>query len=111
VFQLDEGGTQHAPRLGALGDGAGTTLVKLTEAQLGDGPWCPDAMNAHRYDADLLRIRRVSVMLRLEAALSALRGPAGPLFSHGGTARAASRWVPDQEIRFDVSPKNLNTGR
>jgi hypothetical protein len=111
TFQLDERGEQQVPRLIALGDGVGTTLVKLTEAQLRDGPWCPDAVNAHRYDADLLRIRRVSVTMRLEAALPALRGPAGPLFTRGGTARAAIRWVPDQEIRFDVAPKNLNIGR
>jgi Tfp pilus assembly protein PilW len=111
AFQLDEAGAQQVPRLTALGDGSGTTLVKLTEAQLRDGPWCPDAANAHRYDADLLRIRRVSVTLRLEAALSSLRGPAGALFTRGGTAHAGSRWVPDQEIRFDVAPKNLNIGR
>jgi hypothetical protein len=109
VFQLDPTGTQQVPRLGTLG--VGMTLVKLAVAQLSDGPWCPDAVNAHRYDADLLRIRRVSVTLRLEAALSALRGPAGSLFTRGGTARAAGRWLPDQEIRFDVTPRNLNIGR
>ena len=111
VFQLDPTGTQQVPRLVTLGDGVATTLVKLTMAQLRDGPWCPDAVNAHRYDADLLRIRRVSVTLRLEAALSALRGPAGSLFARGGTARSAARWLPDQEIRFDVAPRNLNIGR
>jgi Tfp pilus assembly protein PilW len=111
VFQTDPSGTQQVPRLATLGDGVGTTLVKLTMAQLGDGPWCPDAVNAHRYDADLLRIRRISVTVRLEAALSALRGPAGSLFTRGGTARAAGRWLPDQEVRFDVAPRNLNIGR
>jgi hypothetical protein len=111
VFQTDPSGTQQVPRLATLGDGVGTTLVRLTMAQLGDGPWCPDAVNAHRYDADLLRIRRISVTVRLEAALSALRGPAGSLFTRGGTARAASRWLPDQEVRFDVAPRNLNIGR
>ena len=111
AFQLDPSGTQQVPRLEVLGDGVGTTLVKLTAAGLSDGPWCPDEANAHRYDADLLRIRRVSVTLRLEAALSALRGPAGSLFTRGGTARAAGRWLPDQQIRFDVTPRNLNIGR
>lgn len=111
VFQLDASRSQQVPRLPALGGGAGTTLVKLTDAQLRDGPWCPDSTNPHRYDADLLRIRRVSVALRVEAALSTLRGPAGALFTRAGTARAARRWVPDQEIRFDVAPPNLNVGR
>ena len=111
AFQLDASGLQHVPRLTTLGDGTSTTLVALADAQLRDGPWCPDDENAHRYDADLLRIRRVSVTMRLEAALSALRGPASALFMRGGTARAASRWAPDQEIRFDMAPKNLNIGR
>jgi hypothetical protein len=109
AFQLDAGGMAPVPRLETLGDG--TTLVELSDAQLDDGPWCPDAVNAHRYDADLLRVRRVSVTMRLEAALPAMRGPAGALFLRGGTARAASRWAPDSEIRFDISPKNLNIGR
>jgi hypothetical protein len=111
AFQLDASGLEQVPRLATLGDGLGTTLVALTDAQLGDGPWCPDAMNAHAYDADLLRIRRISVTLRLEAALAALRGPAGTLFMRGGTARAAARWAPDQEIRFDLAPRNLSIGR
>ncbi len=93
-----------------LGDGS-TTLVKLTDSQLSDGPWCPDDTNPHRYDADLLRIRRVSVTLRVEASLSALRGPAGLLFTRGGTSSSVNRWVPDQEVRFDISPKNLNLSR
>jgi hypothetical protein len=78
---------------------------------LSDGPWCPDATNANRWDADLLRIRRVAVTLRVEAAAAMLRGPAGPLFVNGGTARGGLAWVPDQEVRFEVAPRNLNLGR
>jgi hypothetical protein len=111
VFQLDAGGVEHVPRLTRLGDAAAMTLVELADAQLGDGPWCPDVANAHRYDADLVRVRRVSVTMRLEAALSALRGPAGALFLRGGTARTARRWAPDLEIHFNISPRNLNIGR
>ncbi len=110
AFQLDAAGLQHVPRLGFLGDGT-MTLVKLIETQLTDGPWCPDGTSPHRYDADLLRIRKIGVTLRVEAALTALRGPAGVLFSHAGTSRAASRWLPDQEVRFEVAPRNLNFGR
>jgi hypothetical protein len=111
VFQLDGSGLQQVPRLPALRAGGESTLVRLNDAQLRDGPWCPDASNAHRYDADLLRIRRVSVRVRVESALAALRGPAGNLFLRAGTSRSARYWVPDQEIRFDVSPANLNAGR
>ena len=31
-------------------------LVALTQSSLTDGPWCPDATNPNRYDADLLRV-------------------------------------------------------
>ena len=110
AFQLDSTGLVQIPRLAALGGGT-TTLVRLTAAQLTDGPWCPDPTSPHRFDADLLRIRTIVVTLRLETALSALRGPAGVLFTHGGTSRSANRWVPDQEIRFPVSPRNLNLAR
>jgi hypothetical protein len=109
AFQVDAASGRQVSRLAALG--ATTTLVPLTAAQLGDGPWCPDDTSANRWDADLLRIRTVAVTIRVEAALAALRGPAGVLFTNGGTSRAANRWVPDQAIRFQVSPRNLNLGR
>jgi len=111
AFQLDATGAGHVPRLKALGDGATTTLVRLTSSQLTDGPWCPDDANPHRYDADLLRIRSIAVTLRVESALAALRGPAGVLFSRGGTSTAADRWLPDREFRLDVAPRNLDSGR
>ena len=84
VFALDASG-QPAPRLAVLG--AGPALVLLAPAQLTDGPWCPDALSANRWDADLLRVRRIGVRVRVEAALSALRGPAGVLFTNGDVAR------------------------
>jgi hypothetical protein len=91
--------------------GAGTSLVPLSAATLTDGPWCPDAVNPNRFDADLLRIRRIAVTLRVESAAAALRGPAGPLFARAGTSTSGRRLVPDREIRFDVSPRNLNLER
>ena len=63
-----------------------------------------------RYDADLLRVRRVRVKLRVQAPPE-LRGPAGTLFRYGGTSSAGQHFVPDQEISFDVTPRNLNLGR
>jgi len=77
---------------------------------LTDGPWCPDAENPNRYDADLLRVREVVVTFRSEAAISALRGPAGPLFTRSGTARG-SRFVPDRLSRIVIAPRALNGSR
>jgi prepilin-type N-terminal cleavage/methylation domain-containing protein len=91
--------------------GGGTILVALSAGTLTDGPWCPDGVNPNRFDADLLRVRRIAVTLRVESAAAALRGPAGPLFARAGTSTSAQRLVPDREIRFDVSPRNLNLGR
>ena len=76
-----------------------------------DGPWYPDDTDPHRFDADVLNIRRVRVTLRVQAARAALRGPAGILFVHGGTAASRERYLADREIRFDVSPRNLNLER
>ena len=108
TFAVDDHGTQ-VPRLPALS--SNSTLTHLTAAQLTDGPWCPDDADVNRWDADLLRIRRIAITVRVEAALAALRGPAGVLFTNGGSSRRASTWVPDQAIRWYVSPRNLNAGR
>jgi len=109
TFQIDDRGEAQVPRLTALNDTA--TLTKLTPAQLADGPWCPDDTDANRWDADLLRIRKIGITVRVEAALASSRGPAGLLFTNGGSSRRADAWVPDQEIRWELSPRNLNPGR
>ena len=97
-----------APRLSQLA--AGSVLVPLPSEILTDGPWCPDAANPNRYDADLLRVRQVVVTMRVEAGVAALRGPAGPLFAREGTARG-TRLVPDRVVRLAVTPRALNAGR
>jgi hypothetical protein len=107
-FTLSNG--LQVPRLSWLGSG-NSGLVKLTEAQLKDGPWCPDSAASGRYDADLLRIRKVRVVLRVQVASERFRGPTGPLFVRGGTSAGGERYLPDQEIRFDVAARNLNLGR
>lgn len=104
------GDVPPVPQLSVLG-GGNPGLVPLTAAMMTDGPWCPSAANANRWDADLLRIRRIGVTLRVQTAVDALRGPASALFTHGGTSQGGVKWVPDQEIRFSVSPRNLNLGR
>ena len=104
-------GGAHVPRLATLAGGNSMTLVQLGAPELTDGPWCPDVNNANRWDADLLRIRKIGIKLRVEATVDALRGPAGPLFTRAGTSRGGNKWVPDQELSFEVSPRNLNLNR
>jgi len=108
VFTVQAG--NQVPRLDWLG-AANAGLVKLTQAQLTDGPWCPDATAAGRYDADLLRIRDVKVVLRVQASSPQFRGAQGLFFTRGGTAKTGERYLPDQEIKFDVVPRNLSLGR
>jgi hypothetical protein len=107
---LNDGSPTPATRLATYG-AAGTGLVKMTAAQLTDGPWCPDGANPKRWDADLLRIRKIAVTLRVQSAVAALRGPAGVFFSIAGTGKDPKRWVPDQEVRFQITPRNMNLGR
>jgi hypothetical protein len=108
TFAVVEG--VHVPRLTVLGSDS-TALVELTPAILTDGPWCPDLLATNRFDADLLRVRRIGVSLRVQSAMASLRGPAGTLFMRGGTARASDRFLPDLLVRFDVTPRNMNLAR
>jgi hypothetical protein len=86
-------------------------LVKLSSARLTDGPWCPDGSIPNRFDADLLRIRKVRVTIRVQIGPKSMRGPVGEFFLRGGTASGGERYIPDQEISFEVTPRNLNFGR
>lgn len=106
----ENGTALGTPKLAVLGPVNGP-LVPLTAGQLTDGPWCPAATAPDRYDADLWRIRSLQVTLRVESALDALRGPAGLLFARAGTARAASRYAPDIELRARITPRNLVLAR
>jgi hypothetical protein len=96
----------HQTRLSTLGSAG--AAIEIPPAILGDGPWCPDEGARNRFDADLLRIRRVRVTLRVQAAVPSLRGPAGVLNTNGGQSRSAGHVVPDLEIQLDVTPRNLN---
>jgi type II secretory pathway pseudopilin PulG len=78
-------GDPPPPLLAPLGAG---TIVELPLARLTDGPYCGVAPN--RFDADLLRIRRVRVTLRLQAANARVR---------------------DLEVTFHVAPRNMVAGR
>jgi prepilin-type N-terminal cleavage/methylation domain-containing protein len=83
-------------------DGA---LARLAAEQLTDGPFCGEG--DQRFDADLYRLRRVRVVVRVQVALQSLRGRDPLLFRIPGTAGAVGRQVPDLALRFDVSPRNL----
>jgi hypothetical protein len=80
-------------------------LVDIDLLQLGDGPWCgPSGLP---FDADLLRIRAVTVTLRIQSAASALRGADPRLFSRPGSAPGGRGSVPDHEVTFTVAPPNV----
>jgi hypothetical protein len=98
-------GGVHTSRLAGLG----TETLPLAAPVLTDGPWCPDQAAPDRFDADLLRVRRVRVHVRLQAP-PAFRGPASAWFVNGGTAADVRRRVPDQQIQVDVALRNWHAG-
>jgi hypothetical protein len=82
------------------------SMAPLDTSSLSDGPWCADALDPTRFDADLLRIRLVELQLRVEAASAVWRGPVARLFRRPGIERNAARWVPDVELRLTVRLRN-----
>jgi|GEM_PF-2034427 len=119
TFKLS-GGLQ-VPRMEDWLNGAPPgTLVPISYDELKDGPWCPGmttdkgAELPNRYDADMLRVRKVRVTLRVQVGSDSLRGgnpPGRTLFVNPGSSRRGETYVPDQEIRFEVTPRNMNIGR
>jgi prepilin-type N-terminal cleavage/methylation domain-containing protein len=86
----------------------GLTLVPLTTTQLRDGPFC--GLAPARFDADLLRIRRVRVTIRMQAAAEHLRGSSAN-FVNPGSASVGGEDVKDYEMTFDVAPRNMSPTR
>jgi prepilin-type N-terminal cleavage/methylation domain-containing protein len=80
-------------------------LALLTTDLLADGPWC--GAGPRQFDADLLRIRRLRVTLRLQASDPAVRGSDPARFRVPGAARRPGGMVPDATVVVDVSPQNL----
>jgi hypothetical protein len=90
-----------------LGDGS---LAPLPGAMLKDGPiFCGGGTN--QYDPDLLRVRKVRVMLRVQVASPALRGMNATLWKQPGNSPGGQRSVPDYSVTFEVTPRNLNLAR
>jgi hypothetical protein len=85
------------------------SLAALPAAMLIDGPMCGGG--ASQFDADLLRIRKVRVTMRMQASSSSLRGTDTRLFRNPGTSKGGDRFVPDYTISFEVAPRNLNLTR
>jgi hypothetical protein len=83
-------------------------LAELTAGELTDGPWCRER---YRFDVDLLRVRRVGVRIRLQAAAAEYRGQDARLFARPGSALGLERSVPDVSIQFDVVPRHTWVGR
>jgi hypothetical protein len=80
-------------------------LIELTSDMLTDGPWC--GMGDTQYDADLLRVRRMRVSVRLQAGDAAVRGTDRARFANPGSARRSALFVPDVTVEIDVAPRNL----
>lgn len=102
----DAAGTFIGPPVLQATDGS---LAELTEAMLTDGPYCGNGDN--RFDVDLLRMRKVRVTMRLQAASASLRGTDSAKFTNRGTATGGDRYVPDYQTQFEVAPRNLNLTR
>ena len=102
----DATGAQVALPVLAADEGS---LASLSGAMLTDGPWCGGGSN--EFDADLLRVRKVRVTLRMQAASAALRGQNTTLFANPGTSDGGGRFLPDYFVRFEVTPRNLNLTR
>jgi hypothetical protein len=85
------------------------SLAALPGAMLIDGPMCGGGSN--KFDADLLRVRKVRVTMRVQAASASLRGSDTRLFQIPGTSRGGEKFVPDYTISFEVTPRNLNLTR
>jgi prepilin-type N-terminal cleavage/methylation domain-containing protein len=85
------------------------SLAVLTGAMLSDGPYCGAGDTA--FDVDLLRIRKVKMTIRMQAASASLRGTDTTRFKNPGTASGGDRYVPDYQMQFEVTPRNLNLTR
>ena len=102
----DISGNYVGPGTLAMTDGS---LAALPSAILTNGPYCGSGSN--QFDADLLRVRKVRVSLRVQTGVQGLRSSDTGLFLRPGTAKASDRIVPDYRVSFEVTPRNLNLAR
>jgi prepilin-type N-terminal cleavage/methylation domain-containing protein len=102
---FDAGGNSTMPTLPS----DGSSLVELPEALLKSGPLC--GMPPNQFDADLYRLRKVRVLVRIQTPLGELRGGDPFLFRNPGNSTGGRRFVPDYELTFEVAPRNMNLTR
>ncbi len=88
----------------------GGSLVELTEAMLTDGPFC-GVTGGNQFDADLYRVRKVRVDVRMQVSAIDLRGTDPARFTRPGQSSSGARQVPDYKLSFEVSPRNMNLTR
>ena len=86
----------------------GGSLAELPLNILNDGPWCGDGNN--RFDADLLRVKKVRIQLRVQASQAWMRS-SGADYVVAGTSKSDMRSLRDYTVQFEVSPRNMNLGR
>jgi len=85
------------------------TTGRLMPAELADGPWRVGGVDLPAYDADVLRIRGLDIVMAVEVLSASLRGPAGRWFGRSGTAgHTPLRWVPDRRVRASVALRNAS---
>ncbi len=66
-------------------------FARIDAGALTDGPWLPDATFPHRFDADLLRVRRVRATVRVRANQTILQAP-----------------IADRTIHLEIAPRAQN---
>ena len=104
----DSAGTYLGGSMQTLTTGGGS-LAPLPISMFTDGPWCGGGSNT--FDADLYRVRKVRVTLRVQTPNALFRGTDATLFVNSGTSRSGQKFIPDLVTSFDVSPRNLNLSR
>ncbi len=99
----DAAGTYQSALMPVLAGVAG--LVEMTGPMLIDGPWC--GSGGTRFDADLLRVRRIRITVRLQASDPAVRGSDRQRFANPGSAKRETSMVSDVTVTIDATPRNL----
>ena len=87
----------------------GGSLAPLPISMFTDGPWCGGGSNT--FDADLYRVRKVKVTVRVQTPNAMFRGLDTALFQNPGTAKSGQKFIPDLVTAIEVSPRNLNLSR
>ncbi|MGI8619774.1 MAG: type II secretion system protein [Gemmatimonadaceae bacterium] len=80
-------------------------LAALPLSMLQDGPFC--GAGERSYDLDLLRIRSVRAIVRLQSGADSLRGQDLRLFARPGSATLMERMIPDAVLSIELTPRNL----